>query len=232
MSAFTLVIGNRNYSSWSLRPWLSMKMAGMEFAELVIPLLGTRRRRRSPGIRPGARCRRSGTAISSSGNRSPFSSTSPKQSRRRASGPSSDRRAVARAVSAEMHAGFVALRAHMPMNIRGSKRGRGRTPEVEADIRRIIAMWEDCRTRFGTGGPFLFGAFGNADAMYAPVVTRFNTYGVALEGDARLRRRDPGSAADAGVVRRGGGRALDDRGDRRRLRAIVRRCCARAACEA
>jgi glutathione S-transferase len=94
-------------------------------------------------------------------------------------------RAVARAVSAEMHAGFVALRTHMPMNIRGSKRGRGRTPEVGADIRRIVAMWEDCRTRFGAGGPFLFGAFGNADAMYAPVVTRFNTYGVALEGTAR-----------------------------------------------
>jgi glutathione S-transferase len=84
-----------------------------------------------------------------------------------------------------MHAGFVALRTHMPMNIRGSKSGRGRTPEVEKDIRRIVALWEDCRARFGAGGPFLFGAFGNTDAMYAPVVTRFTTYGVALEGTAR-----------------------------------------------
>jgi glutathione S-transferase len=84
-----------------------------------------------------------------------------------------------------MHAGFAALRTHMPMNIRGSKPGRGRTPEVEKDIRRIVAVWEDCRARFGEGGPFLFGGFGNADAMYAPVVTRFTTYGVTLEGAAR-----------------------------------------------
>lgn len=98
---------------------------------------------------------------------------------------SREARAVARAVSAEVHAGFVALRTHMPMNIRASKPGRGRTPEVEVDIRRIIALWEDCRTRFGEGEPFLFGPFSNADAMYAPVVTRFNTYGVELHGAAR-----------------------------------------------
>ena len=84
-------------------------------------------------------------------------------------------RAVARAVSAEMHAGFVALRTSMPMNIRVSKPGRGRTPDVDKDINRIVAIWEDCRARFGEGGPFLFGRFSNADAMYAPVVTRFKT---------------------------------------------------------
>ena len=94
-------------------------------------------------------------------------------------------RAIARVVSAEMHAGFVALRTHMPMNIRASKPDRGRTPEVEMDIRRIVTLWEDCRGRFGEGGPFLFGRFSNADAMYAPVVTRFNTYGVELHGEAR-----------------------------------------------
>jgi glutathione S-transferase len=96
-----------------------------------------------------------------------------------------ERRAVARAISAEMHAGFVPLRTHMPMNIRVSKPGRGRTPEVEADIRRIITLWGDCRARFGEDGSFLFGRFSNADAMYAPVVTRFNTYGVELHGAAR-----------------------------------------------
>ena len=84
-----------------------------------------------------------------------------------------------------MHAGFAAMRTHMPMNIRGSKPARGRTLEVEKDIRRIVALWEDCRARFGAGGLFLFGPFGNADAMYAPVVTRFTTYGVALEGTSR-----------------------------------------------
>jgi glutathione S-transferase len=94
-------------------------------------------------------------------------------------------RAIARVVSAEMHAGFVALRTHMPMNIRALKPDRGRTPEVEMDIRRIVTLWEDCRGRFGEGGPFLFGRFSNADAMYAPVVTRFNTYGVELHGEAR-----------------------------------------------
>src|SRR5512132_828898 len=145
-----------------------------------------RRRRRSPGIRPAARCRRSATASWSSGSRSPSSNSSRRRSREARLWPEQRQaRAVARAVSAEMHAGFVALRTHMPMNIRGSKSGRGRTAEVEKDIRRIVAIWEDCRARFGAGGPFLFGDFGNADAMYAPVVTRFNTYGVALEGLAR-----------------------------------------------
>jgi glutathione S-transferase len=84
-----------------------------------------------------------------------------------------------------MHAGFAALRSNMPMNIRRHLPGRGRTPEVEKDIARITAMWRDCRERFGDGGPFLFGAFSNADAMYAPVVTRFETYEVALDAACR-----------------------------------------------
>ena len=186
MSGFTLVIGNKNYSSWSLRPWLAMKMAGVEFAEVVIPLrrdaTATEIARHSPGgkvpaLRHGELVVWESIAILEYiAEAFPEARLWPEQRQARA---------VARAVSAEMHAGFVALRTHMPMNIRGSKSGRGRTPEVEKDIRRIVALWEDCRARFGAGGPFLFGAFGNADAMYAPVVTRFNTYGVALEGLAR-----------------------------------------------
>jgi glutathione S-transferase len=186
MSAFTLVIGNKNYSSWSLRPWLAMKMAGMEFAELVIPLhrdaTATEIARHSPGAKVPALRHGDLVVWESIAILEYVAETVPEA---RLWPEQRQARAVARAVSAEMHAGFVALRTHMPMNIRGSKSGRGRTPEVDADIRRIVAMWEDCRTRFGTGGPFLFGAFGNADAMYAPVVTRFNTYGVALEGTAR-----------------------------------------------
>ena len=84
-----------------------------------------------------------------------------------------------------MHAGFGALREHMTMNIRARYPGKGRTPECLADIERILAIWTDCRARFGQGGDFLFGRFGIADAMYAPVVLRFQTYGVALEGAAQ-----------------------------------------------
>ncbi len=94
-------------------------------------------------------------------------------------------RAVARSVSAEMHAGFDALRQSMSMNIRGRYPDKGRTPDCLADIERILAIWTDCRARFGHGGDFLFGRFGIADAMVAPVVLRFQTYSVALEGAAR-----------------------------------------------
>src|SRR5690606_30880849 len=88
-------------------------------------------------------------------------------------------RALARCVSAEMHAGFAELRTHMPMNIRSRYPGRGRTPAVAADIARVTQIWRECLQRYG--GPFLFGSFGIADAMYAPVATRFLTYAVELE---------------------------------------------------
>jgi glutathione S-transferase len=84
-----------------------------------------------------------------------------------------------------MHAGFGALREHMSMNIRARYPGQGRTPECLADIERILAIWTECRARFGGGGDFLFGRFGIADAMFAPVVLRFQTYGVALTGAAK-----------------------------------------------
>jgi glutathione S-transferase len=90
-------------------------------------------------------------------------------------------RATARAVSAEMHSGFAALRNHLPMNVRSSFPNRGVTPEVQADVNRITAVWRDCRKRFGANGAFLFGAFSNADAMYAPVVSRFRTYRIELD---------------------------------------------------
>jgi len=90
-------------------------------------------------------------------------------------------RALARSIAAEMHAGFGALRAHMPMNLRKSLPGRGRGPGVAEDVARIAALWCDCRKRYGDGGPFLFGRFSAADAMYAPVATRFRTYGVELD---------------------------------------------------
>jgi glutathione S-transferase len=84
-----------------------------------------------------------------------------------------------------MHAGFGALREHMSMNIRAHRPGKGRTLECLVDIERLVAIWTDCRSQFGNGGDFLFGHFGIADAMFAPVVLRFQTYGVALDGAAR-----------------------------------------------
>jgi glutathione S-transferase len=95
-----------------------------------------------------------------------------------------DRRAIARSVVAEMHSGFPALRSAMPMNIRASYPGDDPGPEVDLDIRRIVAIWEACRRDFGAGGDFLFGGFSLADAFYAPVVSRFRTYGVDLDGAA------------------------------------------------
>jgi glutathione S-transferase len=90
-------------------------------------------------------------------------------------------RAMARSISAEMHAGFRDLRIAMPMNLRRDAKPTPRTAQVDADIARITDMWRQARAQFGQGGPFLFGTFSNADAMYAPVVTRFKTYGVKLD---------------------------------------------------
>jgi glutathione S-transferase len=98
-------------------------------------------------------------------------------------------RAIARAVSAEMHSGFSALRQNMPMNMRASAPGRGRAPGVDEDLARIFAIWRECRERFGAGGPFLFGRRSVADAMYAPVVSRLTTYGVALDETAAAYSR-------------------------------------------
>ena len=91
-----------------------------------------------------------------------------------------DARRLARSISAEMHSGFRELRGRMPMNIRSAHPGKGRSPAVEKDIARIVSIWESCRSRFGAGGELLFGSFTCADAMYAPVVTRFTTYAVTL----------------------------------------------------
>ena len=105
-------------------------------------------------------------------------------------------RAHARSIAAEMHSGFQALRTHMPMNLRKSLPGKGRGRDVAEDVERICAIWADCRTRYGADGPYLFGRFGAADAMYTPVATRFRTYAVELDDvcqdyvDAVLARPD------------------------------------------
>lgn len=186
MNDLTLVIGNKNYSSWSLRPWLVLRQAGIPFAEVRIPLY------RPDSAAALARWTPSGLVpLLQDGDLKVWDSLAiceylaerfPEQ-RLWPREPAA--RAVARSVSAQMHAGFSALRQAMPMNLRGHYPGRGRTPECLKEIEQVLALWGDCRARFGGGGEFLFGHFTIADAMYAPVVLRFQSYQVPLEGVAR-----------------------------------------------
>jgi glutathione S-transferase len=175
-----LLIGNKNYSSWSLRAWLPLRYLGIPFEEERIALFqpGYKERivRASPAGKVPVLIDGEITVWESLAigeyiaERFPLAGVWPK---------GRPERTAARAVSAEMHAGFAALRTHMPMNVRASLPGRGRTEEVAQDVARICAIWSDCLSR--SGGPFLFCRFSFADAMYAPVVTRFITYGVELE---------------------------------------------------
>ncbi len=186
MSPLTLVIGNKNYSSWSLRPWLVLRQAGIPFEEVRIPLYRPESTAalatwspsgKVPALHDGDIRVWDSLAICETLNeRFPDKQLWPADAAARA---------VARSVSAEMHAGFDALRQSMSMNVRGRYPDKGRTPECLGDIERILASWTDCRARFGGGGDFLFGRFCIADAMFAPVVLRFQTYGVALAGAAR-----------------------------------------------
>ncbi len=177
----TLAIGNRNYSSWSLRAWLALRVAGVAFECTIIRLDRPETKRqilehspagRVPVLRHGDLTVWDSMAICEyAAEIAPQAGLLPEDS---------TARAVARAASAEMHAGFAALRAALPMNIRADRPGVAITDEARADIDRIAALWRDCRARFGAGGDFLFGRFSIADAMFAPVVTRFATYHVAL----------------------------------------------------
>jgi glutathione S-transferase len=186
MADFTIYIGNKNYSSWSLRAWLMLKAAGVPFQEVLIPLWQPDSKqkvlRHSPSGKVPALVQGDVTVWESLAIGEYLAEQVP------AAGlwpNDSAARAAARAASAEMHAGFLPLRRHLPMNMRASVPGREIPPEVRLDIDRIAAIWRDCRRRFGAGGPHLFGRFTIADAMFAPVASRFRTYHVALEGEAQ-----------------------------------------------
>jgi glutathione S-transferase len=178
----TLVIANKNYSSWSLRPWLAMRQAGIAFDEVLIPLdepdtkariLDHSPAGKVPILKDGAVTVWESLAILEYlAEAYPEARLWPED--RAAS-------AHARAISAEMHAGFGALRAACPMNLRKRFAYRDRGAEVARDVERVLELWRDCRRRFGGAGPFLFGAFTAADAMYAPVVARFHTYSVPVD---------------------------------------------------
>jgi glutathione S-transferase len=181
-----LVIGNKNYSSWSLRPWIAMKVAGLSFDETVISLdardFKARVRKYSgtgkvPVLIDGdVQVWESLAILEYLAEKFPAARLWPADVAARAH---------ARAIGAEMHAGFLPLRRHLPMNFCRPVKVRALDDEVAANVARIDAMWSDCRARYGGDGPFLFGAFGAADAMYAPVVSRLHTYAVEVGAASR-----------------------------------------------
>jgi glutathione S-transferase len=186
MASRILVIGNRNYSSWSLRPWLFMKQNAIAFEEVRVPLYqaGSKQRLltysssgKVPVLIEGEMRVWDSLAILEY-----LAETHP-GTRGWPADPAA--RAVARSVCAEMHSGFPALRQNLSMNVRKVFAPRTWPAEVDEEIERIQSLWQSCRERHGAGGPFLFGGFSAADAMYAPVVWRFTGYSVALAQAAR-----------------------------------------------
>jgi len=181
----TLYVGNRNYSSWSLRGALLVRQSGIAFREILIPLDTEEFAAKIGAVSPTRRVpvlHVDGLVIWDTiaiaeylHEQKPAAGLWPQN---RAA------RARARSVSAEMHSGFTALRSSMPMDVRG-RHNLPMTPDVSADVARIDALWNDCRATYGRGGDYLFGAWCTADAMFAPVVSRFRTYAVELSPEAR-----------------------------------------------
>jgi glutathione S-transferase len=184
-----IVISNKNYSSWSMRPWVLAREAGILFEEVQLKF------DESSGGLKVADIERYGVAgkvpvlvidgepvwdslaiCETLAERFPEKQLWPSDARARQ---------VARSICAEMHSGFQALRGGMPMNIRSSHPGKGMNAHSRRDIDRVVGIWKSCRERFGKGGPLLFGRFSVADAYFAPVVMRFKTYAVELPPAAR-----------------------------------------------
>ncbi|MBV8185431.1 MAG: glutathione S-transferase family protein [Hyphomicrobiales bacterium] len=184
--SLTLIIGNKNYSSWSLRAWIAMTAAGIAFDEVFVPLAlpdtKERIKKHSPAgklpvlVDGDATVWESLAILEHLAERFPKAGLWPTE-------PAA--RAHARSIAAEMHAGFQALRGHCPMNLWRPVERLALTSEVEANVERITEIWRTARERFGKGGPFLFGSFGAADAMFAPVATRFHTYDIPCDRVSR-----------------------------------------------
>lgn len=177
-----LIIGNKNYSSWSLRPWLAMTALGIPFEEELVPLdapdFKERIWARSPAgkvpvlIDGEAVVWESSAILEHLAERFPEKGVWPSE-------PVA--RAHARSLATEMHNGFGALRSVAPMNLWRPVEARSFPEEALQDVRRITRRWGEARARFGSGGDFLFGAFCAADAMYAPVATRLRTYAIEID---------------------------------------------------
>jgi glutathione S-transferase len=179
-----LFIGNKAYSSWSMRGWLAVKQSGLPFEEMVVPLYDDEwnRRREGDEFAPSS----GKVPILWDGESVVWDSLAiieylaEKAGREKFWPEDETARAMARSMSAEMHSSFANLRRECPMNIRNHYPARELPPEVQADVIRIVSLWAEARSRFGTNGDFLFGEFSAADIMYAPVVSRFATYSITL----------------------------------------------------
>ncbi|WP_298190440.1 glutathione S-transferase family protein [Novosphingobium sp.] len=184
-----LIIGNRSYSSWSLRGWLAARQSGLAFETEVVPLYGEgwdEAKRTFPELAPS----QGKVPVLWDGDVVVWDSLAildylaDKVGRDRFWPKADDARAMARALVAEMHAGFTALRSELPFNLRIAPIAKPLGDAVRADVDRILTLWAQARARFGQGGPFLFGTFGAADIFFAPVVVRFRQYGVPVPGFA------------------------------------------------
>jgi glutathione S-transferase len=196
MADLTLVIGNMNYSSWSMRPWVLMRQLGIAFGQVKLRFHSQEWDAQIARWSPSRL-----VPVLWRGDQSVWDSLAIMETLHewypdRGVWPGNAvARAFARSIAAEMHSGFRDLRTHMPMNIRASHPGKGMNPAVRANIERIEALWTEARRRFGAGGPFLFGEFSAADAMYAPVVMRFRTYEVSLSPECARYCDAVGAAA-------------------------------------
>ena len=189
IDAMKLICGNKNYSSWSLRAWLALKQSGLPFEELTVPILGQgwgETKTKLGEVRPS----RGKVPVLWDGDIVVWDSLAimeycaDKIGRDRFWPKDDAARAMARAMVGEMHSEYAALRSEMPMNIRRQITLSALSDDAREDIVRILGLWAEARARHGSAGPFLFGTFGAADIFYAPVVSRFITYGIAVPGFA------------------------------------------------
>ncbi|MBU1252780.1 MAG: glutathione S-transferase family protein [Alphaproteobacteria bacterium] len=184
-----LIIGNKNYSSWSLRAWLAAKQSGLAFEEIIVPLYGE----------GWESLKRDDSGLQASSGKVPLlwdgetvvwdslailEYLADKVGRERFWPKDETARGMARAMVAEMHSSYHTMRSEFPMNIRKRFNGIQPSATTRDEVVRILGLWAEARARFGSGGPFLFGTFGAADVFYAPVVSRFISYGVAVPGFA------------------------------------------------
>ena len=186
MDKITLIIGNKNYSSWSLRPWLVLKYFKIPFEELQILLGRPNSKEKILQHSPAGK-----VPILKQGKVTIWESLAICEylaelfSNRNLWPADRNARALARSVANEMHAGFIHLRKACPVNIKARKPLEKISPDIERDVARMKTIWEDCLKQYKTKGNFLFGAFSIADAMYAPIHFRFQTYGISLDGEAK-----------------------------------------------